>query len=104
MRASATLGQDQGSLLMLLDLARLLRFNQSIRGGLYGGVAQMIDKLPNPPSFVKYMGDFFAVFEDLEKVAPASTWNAGLFYRRQMVRVVTQWKHGCSNLTHADRL
>lgn len=33
----------------------------------HGGVAQMIDKLPRPPSFVNTWGDsFFAVFEDLE--------------------------------------
>jgi len=33
----------------------------------HGGVAQMIDKLPQPPSFVNTWGDsFFAVFEDLE--------------------------------------
>lgn len=33
----------------------------------HGGVAQMIDKLPQSPSFVNTWGDsFFAVFEDLE--------------------------------------
>ena len=36
-------------------------------GAFHGGVAQMIDKLPNQPSFVNTWGDsFFAVFEDLE--------------------------------------